>query len=87
MRPSHLIAKGDKARAARDWSRAAYPLNFMLSNPPVQYGAMGDFLQILSLGGYMGGVDLQDCFLHWVVAPSCRRYLGVRHPLTDGLGV
>ena len=85
--PSHMIVKGDKARAAHDWSCAAYPLNSMLSNPPAQFGAMGDFLQILCPGAYVGGVDLHDCFLHWMVAPSRRRYLGVRHPLTGVLGV
>ena len=84
MRPSHVIAKGDKARVARDWSCAAYPLNSMLSNPPVQFGAMGDFLRILSPGACMGEVDLQDCCLHWMVAPSRRRNLAVRRPMTGG---
>ena len=87
MLPPHLIAKGDEARVARDWSCAAFPLNSMLSNPPVQYETMGDLLRILCPGAYMGGVDPQDCFLHWMVAPSRRRYLGVRHPLTGVLGV
>ena len=35
----------------------------------------------------MGGVDLQDCFLHWLVAPVHRRLLGVRHPISGVLGV
>ena len=48
---------------------------------------MGDFLRILTPGAYMGGVDLQDCFLYWLVAPVRRRFLGVRHPLTGVLGV
>ena len=52
--PSHLIVKGGKARAARDWSRAMYPLNSMLSNPPVQFGATGDFLRALTPGAYVG---------------------------------
>ena len=42
--PPHLIVKEDKNRMARDWSCAQYPLNTMLLNPPVEYGAMGDFL-------------------------------------------
>ena len=71
----------------RDWSRPQYPLNSLLVNLPAQYGAMDEFLGTLIPGAYMGGVDLQDCFLHWLVAPSCRRCLGVRHPLTGVLGV
>ena len=39
--PSHLIVKGDKARVAHDWSRAAYPLDSALTNPPAQYGGGG----------------------------------------------
>ena len=41
--PSHLIAKEDWVRAARDWSNALYPLNAVSVNPPVQYGTMGVF--------------------------------------------
>ena len=35
----------------------------------------------------MAGVDLQDSFLHWLVAPSRRRYVGVRRPMSGVLGV
>ena len=70
-----------------DWSRAGYPLNSTLSNPPVQYGAMGDFLRVLTPGAYMGGVGLQDCFPHLLVAAARRRFLGVRRPITGRLGV
>ena len=35
-RPSHLIAKGGRARAVHDWSRARCPVNSVLSNPPPQ---------------------------------------------------
>ena len=63
-----------------------FPLNAVLSNHPGQYEAMDDFLRVLTPGAYMRGVDLQDCLLHWMVAPSCRRYLGVRHPLSGVLG-
>ena len=33
------------------------------------------------------GVDLQDCFLHWLVATARRRFLEVRRPITGRLGV
>ena len=49
--------------------------------------AADDFLQLLSPGACMGGIDLQNCFLRWLVAPSRRRYLGVRRPVTGVLGV
>ena len=48
---------------------------------------MGDFLQLLSPGACVGGVDPQDCFLRYLVAPSRRRYLGVRRPTSGILGV
>ena len=35
----------------------------------------------------MAGLDFQDCFLHWMVHASSRRRLGVRHPLSNRLGV
>ena len=48
---------------------------------------MDDFLRTLSPGARMGGVSFQDCFLHWLVAPDRRRFLGVRRPLPGVLGV
>ena len=48
--PSNLIAMDDKVRVAHDWSSALYTLNSVLSNPPVQCGTMGDFLQLLTPG-------------------------------------
>ena len=78
--PSHWVEKGDKVRVARDCPNELYPLNSVLDNPPVQYGAMGDFLRLLASGALVGGVDLQDWFLRWLAAPSRRRYLGVRYP-------
>ena len=87
VRPSHLTAEEDKVRAAQDWSDALYPLNSCLSNPPAQYGAMDDLLQLLTPGAFVGGIDLQDCFLRRLVAPSRRRYLGVRRPGAGVLGV
>ena len=43
---------------------------------------MGDFSQPLSPGAFMGGVDFQGCFLHWLVRPACRGSLGDRHPVS-----
>ena len=49
-RPSRLIAKEDKVRAARDWSNALFPLNSVLVSPPVQYGTMDEFSALLPPG-------------------------------------
>ena len=84
--PSQLIVKPDKVRLVHDWSNPQYRLNSLLSNPPVAYGSMDSFLAVVSPGGYMAGLDLQDCFMHWLVSPRCRRWLGVRHPVTRQLG-
>ena len=48
--PSHLIAKKDKVRVARDWSIYQYPLNSTVVTPPAEYGTMGGFLELLSPG-------------------------------------
>ena len=85
--PSHLVVKEDKVRVVRDWSNVLYQRNFVLGNPPVQHGATDEFLQVLTAGAYMGGGDLQDCFLHWLVAPTRRRYLGRRRSMSGTLGV
>ena len=87
VRPSHLIAKGDKVRVVRDWSHTASALNSASANPPVQHGAMDAFLGLRPPGAYMGGIDWQDCSLGWLASPSCRRSLGVRHPVSGDLGV
>ena len=85
VRPSHVIVKEDTARVAHDWSNAPYPLNSVLVNPPAQYGATDELLSLPTPGAVMGGIDMQDCFLHWLAAPSRRRPLGVRHPATGFL--
>ena len=35
----------------------------------------------------MAGLDFQDCFFHWKVHKDSRNWLGLRHPLTNRLGV
>ena len=71
--PSHLIVPADKVRVVHDWSNWQYPRNAGLVNPPVEYGATDGFLELLAPGAFMGGIDLLDCFLRWLVSPSCRR--------------
>ena len=80
--PSQLIAKGDKVRAARDWSNRKYGLNGALLNPPVKNGDMGAFLRLLSPGAFSGGIDSRGCFLHWLVYRARRHFLGVRNQVS-----
>ena len=87
VRPSNAIVKEDTARVARDWSNVLYPLNSVLVNPPAHYRATDEFLSLPTPGAVMGGIDMQDCFLHWLAAPSRRRPVGVRRPATGILGV
>ena len=84
--PSRVKVKEDKVRAPHDWLNAVCPLNSALANPFVQYGTMDEFPSLTAPGAVMGDIDLQDCFLHWLAAPSRRRLLGVRHPATGFLG-
>ena len=49
--PPHLIVKEDNVRAAHDWSNALYPLNSVLATPPVRYGTVNEFPQLLPPGG------------------------------------
>ena len=87
MRPSRLIATAGKVRVLRDWSNRQYCLNEALVFPSVKYGDIDECLQPLSPGAFMVGVDFQECFLHWLVAPECRRFPGARHPVWGLLGV
>ena len=84
--PSQLIIKPSKVRLVHDWSCRDYSLNSLLPNPPVDYGAIDGFLRLLRPGAFMAGLDFQDCFLHWLVRPVCRRWLGIRHPMSNRLG-
>ena len=43
----------------RDWSNYKYGLNVALVNPPVKPGDAAEFLQLLSAGAFMGGVDFR----------------------------
>ena len=45
------------------------------------------FWSLPAPGAFVGGIDSQDCFLHWSLAPSRRRLLGVRRPAAGVLGV
>ena len=64
-----------------------YCLNEALVYPSGKFGDMDKFPQLLSPGAFMDGVDFQDCFLRWIVAPEFRRFLGARHPVSGLLGV
>ena len=48
--PPHLIAEEEKNRMVHGWSRAQFPLNSLLVNPPAQIGAMDASLSTLPPG-------------------------------------
>ena len=85
--PFHLSVEGNKVGVVHDWPNYQCPLNSALVNPPAQYRAMDEFLQLLTTGAFLGGINLQDCLFHWLASPSRRRFLGVRRPVTCTLGV
>ena len=68
-----------------DWTRAG--LNSNLRIPGVNYGTMDSFVEDIHPNAYMAGLDFKDCFFHWLIHPSSRRWLGLRHPATQQLGV
>ena len=86
VRPSQLIPRGEKVRVVHDWSNCRYDPNEALVDPPVTYADMDEFSQLLPPGAFMGGVGFQYCFLHWLVSPERRRFLGVRHPAASRPG-
>ena len=47
---------------------------------------MDGFPESLPPGAYVGCSDSQDCFVHWMVFPARRRFLGVRYPVSGILG-
>ena len=83
--PGNLILNGSRPRVVQDWTKAG--LNKLLTNPEVNYGTMDSFLRLLRPKGFMAGLDFQDCFFHWKVHHTSRKWLGVRHPVTKRLGV
>ena len=83
--PANIIIKGSRARIVHDLSKVG--LNGKLYVPGVNYGTMDELLRYIFPGCFIGGLDFQDCFLHWKVhATSCRR-LDLRHPITNKVGV
>lgn len=83
--PGNLILIGSRPRVVQDWTKAE--LNQRLTVPDVHYGRMDSFLENLRRRAYMAGLDFRDCFFHWMVHPSSRKWLGVRHPLSGRIGV
>ena len=84
--PSNLIVKTDKTRIVRDFSHHKAGINSALANRSVDYATLDLFAAPLQPRDFMAGIDFQDCFLHWLVAPEDRRLLGLRHPTSGQLG-
>ena len=83
--PMTLILKAERARLVHDWTRAG--VNAHLHTPKTQFQTMDDLLATLRPGCFVAGLDIHDCFYHWAVHGDSRRRLGVRHPITNRVGV
>ena len=83
--PGNLILNGSRPRVVQDWTKAG--LNPRLTIPDVNYGTMDSLLELLKPRAFMAGLDFQDCFFHWKVHKDSRRWLGLRHPISQKLGV
>ena len=84
--PSNLVIKPDKMRIVHDFSHQEAGINAALINRDVDYATIDRFTKPLGQYDFMAGIDFQDCFLHWLVAPQDRRLLGIRHPTSGQLG-
>ena len=82
--PGNLILTGSRPRVVQDWTKAG--LNQRLVIPDVNYGTMDSFLENMKPRAYMAGLDFQDCFFHWKVHRDSRKWLGLRHPISQRLG-
>ena len=63
--PSTLIVKLERSRLVHDWTRAG--LNEFLVNPPTAYDTIDTLISCLRPNGFIAGLDIKDCFLHWPV--------------------
>ena len=66
---------------AHDWPNHKYRLNGAALNPPVKYGDVDDFHQLLSPSAYMCGVDLQDRFFALSSGPVASGFFGCSAPI------
>ena len=83
--PMTLILKADRARLVHDWTRAG--VNAHLHTPKTEFQTMDDLLSTIRPDCFLAGLDIRDCFYHWAVHGDSRRRLGVRHPITNQVGV
>lgn len=78
---ANIIVKQEKLRIVIDWSADECPLNAAMASPETSYASIESFVAMLFPRCFVFGCDFQDCFLHWLVSATSRRYLGFRHPL------
>ena len=76
--PSNLVIKTDRVRIVHDFSHPQAGINSALENRGVDYATIDRFIKPLRRHDFMAGIDFQDCFLHWLVAPEGRRLQGIR---------
>ena len=84
--PSNAVM-GSRLRSVHDYSCDKCGINQVLVSKSVRYGTLDEFVFHLRQGFAMGGMDLSECFSHWLMSPSWRRCLGVRDPRTGVIGL
>ena len=84
--PGLIIARKNRLRYVTDWSNPDADLNQMCEPVDTNYRSIADFIHHLRPGALMFGLDLIDCFSHWLIKPHQRRYFGFRHPLVPTTG-
>ena len=84
--PGHMIAKASRVRWVTNWSSQEVMLNQLSTSPDTDYSPIYKLIHPLRPGTMMCGLDLQDCFAHWLLCVADRRYFGFRHPMQAAHG-
>ena len=74
--------QGTKLRLVADWSHPDCRLSQSLYSVPVDYSGWWDLLEVMRPNCFVSGLDLQDCYAHWMIHPMHRRFLGIQTPQT-----
>ncbi|MBN68159.1 MAG: hypothetical protein CME32_02610 [Gimesia sp.] len=85
--PGHMITKKERLRYVTDWSNDDAALNQSCFPVETNYASILDLVHVVRPNIYMFGLDLIDCFSHWLLLPSQRRLFGFEHPTVPTTGV
>ena len=69
-----------------DWSNRDVQLNQLCQDVDTNYCMILDLIHQIRPKSLIFGLDLVDCFSHWILRPHQRRLLGFTHPLIPSSG-